>query len=210
MNNLLDTCVFAEYQKKQPDEKVIAWVNSRIEETLFLSVLTIGEINKGIAKLPKSKRKTDQPIATTSENFSATNYSVVSYYKTAGWLEELEKQFGKEKFKKAMQYYFEEWKFKHPSPNNLQTSLKNILGEEVNTAFGLLKTKDILPGKEFKGFKIVSPFKKGSIKNYLRQPTKNILLLSPIAGINSYDRLMIGGLFTNYKLPPNDFQFLLG
>lgn len=59
MNNLLDTCVFAEYQKKQPDEKVIAWVNSRIEETLFLSVLTIGEINKGIAKLPKSKRKTE-------------------------------------------------------------------------------------------------------------------------------------------------------
>ncbi len=57
MKNLLDTCVIAEYQKPAPDTKVINWLSTQIEESLFLSVLSIGEIEKGIARLPASKRK---------------------------------------------------------------------------------------------------------------------------------------------------------
>ncbi|MFO7605133.1 MAG: type II toxin-antitoxin system VapC family toxin [Desulfurivibrionaceae bacterium] len=57
MNYLLDTCVISELIKKSPSPKVVKWF-SRIEETsLFISVLTIGEIHKGIEKLPKSKKK---------------------------------------------------------------------------------------------------------------------------------------------------------
>lgn len=59
MNFLLDTCVFAEYQNKKPDQKVIDWVDSQTEESLFISVLTIGEIEKGIARLPISKRRSN-------------------------------------------------------------------------------------------------------------------------------------------------------
>lgn len=57
MKTLLDTMVIAEYQKPAPETKVIEWLSSQIEESLFLSVLTIGEIEKGIAKLAVSKRK---------------------------------------------------------------------------------------------------------------------------------------------------------
>jgi tRNA(fMet)-specific endonuclease VapC len=57
MKNLLDTCVLAEYQKPAPDVKVMNWLAAQIEESLFLSVLTVGEIEKGIARLPSSKRK---------------------------------------------------------------------------------------------------------------------------------------------------------
>ena len=57
MKNLLDTCVIAEYEKPAPEAKVIDWLAGQIEESLFLSVLTIGEIEKGIARLPASKRK---------------------------------------------------------------------------------------------------------------------------------------------------------
>jgi len=57
MKNLLDTCVIAEYQKPAPDAKVMNWLAAQIEESLFLSVLTVGEIEKGIARLPASKRK---------------------------------------------------------------------------------------------------------------------------------------------------------
>lgn len=59
MNYLLDTCVFAEYQNKKPNQKIIDWVTSQTEESLFISVLTIGEIEKGIARLPVSKRRTN-------------------------------------------------------------------------------------------------------------------------------------------------------
>lgn len=59
MKYLLDTCVVAEYKKPAPDRKVIEWLDAQIEESLFLSVLTVGEIEKGIVRLPVSKRRTD-------------------------------------------------------------------------------------------------------------------------------------------------------
>jgi predicted nucleic acid-binding protein len=57
MNYLLDTCVISELVKKNPNPKIIDWVRSCKEDTLFLSVLTLGEIQKGITKLPDSQRK---------------------------------------------------------------------------------------------------------------------------------------------------------
>jgi len=59
MNFLLDTCVFAEYQNKKPNQRVIDWVYVQTEESLFISILTIGEIEKGIASLPVSKRRSN-------------------------------------------------------------------------------------------------------------------------------------------------------
>jgi len=57
MNYLLDTCVISELIKKNPSQKVIKWVLTTEEPRIFISVLTIGEIHKGIEKLPESKKK---------------------------------------------------------------------------------------------------------------------------------------------------------
>ncbi len=57
MNYLLDTCVLSELIKKNPSPKVVKWVSKTEETHLFISVLTIGEIHKGIEKLPESKKK---------------------------------------------------------------------------------------------------------------------------------------------------------
>ena len=54
---LLDTCVFAEYSKPRPNTKVFDWLDARDLESQYLSVLTIGEIEKGIARMPVSKRR---------------------------------------------------------------------------------------------------------------------------------------------------------
>lgn len=62
MGYLMDTCVLSEFKKKQPEQKVIDWLDAQIEETLFLSVVTIGEIQKGISRLPASNRKTELEI----------------------------------------------------------------------------------------------------------------------------------------------------
>lgn len=59
MNSLLDTCVIAEYTKAAPSPKVIEWLDAQLDESMFLSVLTIGEIEKGIAKLKPSKKKSE-------------------------------------------------------------------------------------------------------------------------------------------------------
>ena len=52
---LLDTNVVSQLAKRQPDAGVMAFIKEAkdSESSLYLSVLTIGEINKGIAKLTR-------------------------------------------------------------------------------------------------------------------------------------------------------------
>ena len=57
MTFLLDTCVISELVAKQPNLHVVQWVDSIDEDKLFLSAITIGEIKRGIEKLPDSSRK---------------------------------------------------------------------------------------------------------------------------------------------------------
>jgi predicted nucleic acid-binding protein len=59
MNYLLDTCVLSEFTRRQPEPRVVDWLDSIDEEKLFISVITIGEIQRGIERLPDSHRKTE-------------------------------------------------------------------------------------------------------------------------------------------------------
>ena len=57
MNYLLDTCAISELAAKRPNQKIANWIDSIEEARLHLSVITIGEIRKGIEKLPDSPRR---------------------------------------------------------------------------------------------------------------------------------------------------------
>ncbi len=57
MNYLLDTCVIFELVNPEPDPCVVKWIGSQEEENLFLSVLTIGELQKGISILTDGQKK---------------------------------------------------------------------------------------------------------------------------------------------------------
>mgnify|MGYP006423886753 CR=1 FL=1 len=57
MNYLIDTNIISELTKKQPEPSVISWFGKAPENSLYISCITIGEIRKGIEKLPKSKKK---------------------------------------------------------------------------------------------------------------------------------------------------------
>jgi len=57
MNYLLDTNVISELISKQPNKKVAERLDRLDPNAVYLSVITIGEIRKGIEKLPHSKRK---------------------------------------------------------------------------------------------------------------------------------------------------------
>jgi len=54
---LLDTNVISELIKPKPEPKVATWVDSTDESLLYLSVLTLGEIRKGIGLLPNASRR---------------------------------------------------------------------------------------------------------------------------------------------------------
>ena len=57
MSWLLDTCVISELVRPRPKASVVSWVRERDEDELFLSVITIGELEKGIARLPDSAKR---------------------------------------------------------------------------------------------------------------------------------------------------------
>ena len=57
MSYLLDTNVLSELRRKQPKPGVVAWLQARPAQALFLSVLTLGEIRKGIEGLPDATRR---------------------------------------------------------------------------------------------------------------------------------------------------------
>lgn len=55
---LLDTNVVSELIKPKPEPKVQQWIDSTDENLLYLSVLTLGEVRKGIAVLATVSRRT--------------------------------------------------------------------------------------------------------------------------------------------------------
>jgi predicted nucleic acid-binding protein len=55
---LLDTNCVSEIVRVKPEPRVLEWMEAADESLLYLSVLTLGEIRKGLAALPQSRRRT--------------------------------------------------------------------------------------------------------------------------------------------------------
>jgi len=55
---LLDTCVVSEALKPSPNERVLAWLRTVDEDSLFLSVIALGELHQGIELLADGTRRT--------------------------------------------------------------------------------------------------------------------------------------------------------
>jgi predicted nucleic acid-binding protein len=54
---LLDTCVVSELVRSRPSPGVVRWVEGRDEDDMLLSVLTLGELRKGVDRLPDGPRR---------------------------------------------------------------------------------------------------------------------------------------------------------
>ena len=57
MSYLLDTNIVSETVRRNPNKAVIAWLDQLPGEALYVSVLTLGEIRKGIEALTDRKRR---------------------------------------------------------------------------------------------------------------------------------------------------------
>ena len=70
MKYLLDTCVLSEFVKPAPDGAVLAWVDSRAENDLFVAAMTLAELRRGVARLPVPRRKSE--LSVWLENLQAS------------------------------------------------------------------------------------------------------------------------------------------
>jgi toxin FitB len=57
LSYLLDTNVISELVCARPNRSVVDWIDALPSEALFLSVLTLGEIRKGVEKLTAGPRR---------------------------------------------------------------------------------------------------------------------------------------------------------
>jgi predicted nucleic acid-binding protein len=55
---LLDTNVPSETLRPRPDSRVVSWLESQAKDSQFLSVVTVGELRRGITLLVPSARRT--------------------------------------------------------------------------------------------------------------------------------------------------------
>lgn len=54
---LIDTNVLSETLRRTPDARVMAWLAGLDTDKCFISVLTLGELRKGVLRLPAGKQR---------------------------------------------------------------------------------------------------------------------------------------------------------
>ena len=84
----------------------------------------------------------DGAIDTPSEDFATEDeYGIVIYVKTAIWMYYLEQELGKEKFDSIIHDYYNQWKFKHPYPEDFKAIFQKDAGKDLAPYFDLLNKK---------------------------------------------------------------------
>ena len=84
----------------------------------------------------------ESAMETPADKFpNSDEYGLVSYVKTALWLYLLESSVGREKLDAAMQNYYQQWKFKHPQPEDMQKAFEEAIGGNLDQFFKLTKKK---------------------------------------------------------------------
>jgi hypothetical protein len=190
------------------DNRYSKWKYGEKGEITFGSQsVSISDAEKLVFETKAAVNK-DQPINTEGGKFANLNYDLIAYYKTGAWLELIEKKLGPPVFDKAIQQYYQQWQFKHPYPEDFKKVLEDVSRQNLDAEFALLDKKGVLPGREREGTEIIFPFSPKAIASYIKEPSKNAIIISPLIGANSYDKFMIGAVITNYKLPASRFQFL--
>ncbi|MBI3707561.1 MAG: type II toxin-antitoxin system VapC family toxin [Proteobacteria bacterium] len=58
MSFVLDACALSELSRPRPDPGFVAWFDRQVPESLFISALTVGEIEKGVAALASGRKRT--------------------------------------------------------------------------------------------------------------------------------------------------------
>jgi hypothetical protein len=166
-----------------------AWLAKKLPDNLWqVEINTLAALHE------------DQPISTPSEDFTAKNYNFIAYAKTGIWMKAVEDSLSTPLFDSSMREYFRDWQFRHPYPEDLETTFTNTSHRRLDSLFAQLDaTGPLLPPRKIRPTLLFN-FRNAARKDYL-----NIL---PAAGYNDYDHFMIGVLIHNYNLPPEPWQIL--
>ena len=82
-----------------------------------------------------ASRNYDQPLKMGSKDFTQMNYGAMVYCKTGIGFHYLKASLGEELFDNCMNEYFNQWKFKHPNPNDIKAVFETVSKENLDWFF---------------------------------------------------------------------------
>ncbi len=106
-------------------------------------------LTEELAYLLSARTSNDQPIQLGSNDFTSMNYGTIVYKKTAIAFNYLMNYLGEETFNQCMSAYFEEWKFRHPGPEDIRKIFENTSGKDLKWFF-----EDLIGTKEKVDYKV--------------------------------------------------------
>jgi len=132
------------------DEGLNTYYQFRYEAEKYRANSALGKIPDNVKALPVDQFQAaiynavlsipfKSAIETPAANFTSSDeYGMTAYLKTALWVYMLESALGKDKIDQAFKTYFNDWKNKHPTPQDMKTSFEKSLGVNLDKFFELL------------------------------------------------------------------------
>ncbi len=114
-----------------------------------------------LSYLFSARQNSDQPASLTASLYTSNNYGNIIYKKVSDIFNYLMDYLGEDKFNEIFRSFYEEWKFKHPYPEDLRKAFEQGTGEDLSWIFD-----DLLQTTKKEDYKIVSANESGfTIKN---------------------------------------------
>ena len=123
------------------NESKFAWMDEGF--TSYIEDLALNEIGnvksenpfensyKAYVKLVESGK--EQPLSTHADRYDENrSYSIASYVKGSIFLSQLEYLIGKENMQKTLKRFFNDFKFKHPTPNDIKRTAERVSGANLD------------------------------------------------------------------------------
>lgn len=126
-------------EKKLPDNKLFDMLFSHerylpVGKFMGIDKLKYKDLHR-YQYLYAANKGIDQKINSHSAEFSQFNYGAIPYSKAGLSFALLKDYMGEETFDKAMQSFFNKWKFKHPQPKDFETSIKQHTDKNLDWFF---------------------------------------------------------------------------
>ncbi len=122
-------------ETKYPDFKIYSiFLNEKLANFFGIRELNYSDINY-YGYLTTARKNTDQPINISSEEYTMINYITTVYQKSAITFNYLRAYLGDSLFDAAMQDFYRTWKFKHPYPEDFETSFCKHTDKDLSWFF---------------------------------------------------------------------------
>lgn len=102
-----------------------------INKMLGLDNFSYQYLSEELLFLLSARGNKDQPMQAPSSDYTNMNYGTIVYKKSAIAFNYLMNYLGEETFNKCMMAYYEKWKFKHPSPNDVREVFETTSGKNL-------------------------------------------------------------------------------